>query len=134
MKKATKETDDSMLGTVTSKPTGAAKHDTPNDGRDESALKQKKRALSTSPSSLPHSIASRTNMADNNQINDNGESNKQYVEMIAQKETLHHIEMAWRAQQRLVRRCLGLRLFGEKASTSQSEDINNDTDNIEEGK
>ena len=121
-KKATIETD-AMLGTVTSKPTGAAKHDTPNDGRDESALKQKKRALSTSPSSLPHSIASRTNMADNNQINDNGESNKQNMEMIAQKETLHHIEMAWRAQQRLVRRCLGLRLFGVRRHQHHSQKI-----------
>ena len=112
MKKATKETDDSMLGTVTSKPTGAAKHDMPDDGRDESALKQKKRALSNSSSSLPPSIASLTNMADNNQINDNSASSKQYVEMIAQKETLHHIEMAWRAQQRLVRRIISI--FSDK--------------------
>ena len=127
MKKATK-TVDAMLGTVTSKPTGAAKHDTP-DG-----INQRKRTLSTSPSSLPHSTASLPNMAENNQINDNSAPNKQNMEMIAQKETLHHIEMAWRAQQRLVRRCLGLRLFGEKSSKSQSEDTNNDTDNIKEGK
>ena len=105
-----------MLGTGTSKPTGAAKYDTPVDG-----IHRRKRAQS--PSSLPQSITSRTNMAD-----DNGASNKQNMEMIAQKETLHHIEMAWRAQQRLVRRCLGLRLFGEKAS------VNNDTDNVKEGK
>ena len=126
MKKATSETVDAMLGTVPSKSTGTAKYDTSDDG-----IHQTKRALS--PSSLPQSITARTNMTDNNQINDNGASNKHNMEMIAQKETLHHIEMAWRAQQRLVRRCLGLRLFGDKATT-QSDDINNETDNIKEGK
>mmetsp|Transcript_9122 Transcript_9122/g.19251 ORF Transcript_9122/g.19251 Transcript_9122/m.19251 type:complete len:180 (+) Transcript_9122:3335-3874(+) len=43
---------------------------------------------------------------------------QQGIEMITQKETLYHLDMAWRAQQRLVRRCLGLRLFGETQSST----------------
>ena len=39
-------------------------------------------------------------------------TNRQFIELVARKEALHHVEMAWRAQQRLVRRCLGLRFLG----------------------
>jgi len=35
---------------------------------------------------------------------------EQSIELITQREALYHVEMAWRAQQRLVRRCLGLRM------------------------
>ena len=43
-------------------------------------------------------------------------TNQQIIELIARKEALYHVEMAWRAQQRLVRRCLGLRLLGDLQS------------------
>ena len=45
---------------------------------------------------------------------------QQTIEM--QQETMHHVEMAWRAQQRLVRRCLGLYISSE---ATQSADANN---------
>lgn len=48
---------------------------------------------------------------------------QQRMEMLAQKEALHHVEMAWRAQQRLVQRCLGLRLFGGSQSTNEDDDV-----------
>jgi hypothetical protein len=38
-------------------------------------------------------------------------TNRQIIELVARKEALRHVEMAWRAQQRLVRRCLGLRFL-----------------------
>ena len=50
---------------------------------------------------------------------------RQSIEMITQKEALHHVEMAWRAQQRLVRRCLGLRLFGETQSANEKDGESN---------
>ena len=71
---------------------------------ESNATKPEKRAWSTQ--SLPEN---------ENDVTDryhNDLTNQKIIELIAQKEALHHIEMAWRAQQRLVRRCLGLRLFG----------------------
>lgn len=45
------------------------------------------------------------------------------IETIARKEALRHVEMAWRAQQRLVQRCLALQLqrSSSKASSRKSE-------------
>ena len=45
---------------------------------------------------------------------------QQDIETITKEETLYHIEMAWRAQQRLVRRCLGLRFSEEKEEKDTS--------------
>mmetsp|Transcript_4044 Transcript_4044/g.7210 ORF Transcript_4044/g.7210 Transcript_4044/m.7210 type:complete len:167 (-) Transcript_4044:191-691(-) len=79
-----------------------------------------KRARSP-PSSLPdNSPPSNTETG----LYNNVMTKQQSIEMITQKEALHHVEMAWRAQQRLVRRCLGLRLFGETQSADVKDDCN----------
>mmetsp|Transcript_8742 Transcript_8742/g.19606 ORF Transcript_8742/g.19606 Transcript_8742/m.19606 type:complete len:157 (+) Transcript_8742:252-722(+) len=103
----------------------------PNSSLAASALKQpqsntnliksnpKKRARS--PQSPPqHSSQVKTNAGQYHDV----VTKQQNIEMITQKEALHHVEMAWRAQQRLVQRCLGLRLFGEPQSTGTNDDDN----------
>ncbi|KAL3827103.1 hypothetical protein ACHAXA_002338 [Cyclostephanos tholiformis] len=45
-------------------------------------------------------------------------TNQRLIESIARREALRHVEMAWRAQQRLVRRCLGLRFLGDAQSVA----------------
>ena len=52
---------------------------------------------------------------------------QQTIEAITREETLHHIEMAWRAQQRLVRRCLGLGLLADREA-QDADTIQNDGD------
>ena len=45
-------------------------------------------------------------------------TNQQLIESITRREALRHVEMAWRAQQRLMRRCLGLRFLGDPQSVA----------------
>jgi hypothetical protein len=45
-------------------------------------------------------------------------TNQQVIESITRREALRHVEMAWRAQQRLMRRCLGLRFLGDPRSVA----------------
>ena len=76
-------------------------------------------ALTPSPNL---SISASTSTEDSNNRDNDKPTRQQDIETIAKEETLYHIEMAWRAQQRLVRRCLGLRLLSEEKDTSQADD------------
>ena len=87
----------------------------------ETSNPKRKRTTRSSTNSLPS-----TSNEDNNRDVDEIPSKQQDIEKIAKEETLYHLEMAWRAQQRLVRRCLGLRMFSqekeEKDTQTQADD------------
>jgi len=86
----------------------------------ETNLNKRKRTTRSSTNSL-HIHNSSPSTEDNNRVDDNP-TRQQDIEKIAKEETLYHIEMAWRAQQRLVRRCLGLRMFSEEKDTQTQAD------------
>ena len=85
----------------------------------ETTNPKRKRTTRSSTNSLLNSSPS---TEDSNNRDDDKPSRQQDIETIAKEETLYHIEMAWRAQQRLVRRCLGLRMFSEEKDTQTQED------------
>ena len=57
-------------------------------------------------------------------------SHQQRIETITRNEALRHVEMAWRAQQRLVQRCLGLQLSKPSAAESKTVLSNDSTSNV----
>mmetsp|Transcript_38418 Transcript_38418/g.81959 ORF Transcript_38418/g.81959 Transcript_38418/m.81959 type:complete len:144 (-) Transcript_38418:1206-1637(-) len=83
----------------------------------------KRARSSTEPS--PPSSSSPSETKTGPQYN-NVTTKQQSIEMITQKEAMHHVDMAWRAQQRLVRRCLGLRLFSVTQTGNINDDCNKD--------
>ena len=89
-----------------------------NSNSKESAVEttnpKRKRTTRSSTNSLPS--------PSNDNKEDDIPSKQQDIEKIAKEETLYHLEMAWRAQQRLVRRCLGLRMFSEEKDTQTHAD------------
>mmetsp|Transcript_32281 Transcript_32281/g.59187 ORF Transcript_32281/g.59187 Transcript_32281/m.59187 type:complete len:214 (-) Transcript_32281:1420-2061(-) len=93
----------------------SASNTTPNPNKKRSGNTLLRPTTTQSPTPLPDSsLPSQPKMG---QYYNDVTTKQQGIEMITQKEALHHLEMAWRAQQRLVRRCLGLRLFGETQSS-----------------
>ena len=80
----------------------------------ETTNPKRKRTTRSSTKSLPNNSSASTSTEDSNNRDDDKPTGQQDIEKIAKEETLYHIEMAWRAQQRLVRRCLGLRMFNEE--------------------
>jgi len=85
----------------------------------ETTNPKRKRTTRSSTNSLPNN--SSTSTEDSNNRDDDKPSRQQDIETIAKEETLYHIEMAWRAQQRLVRRCLGLRMFSEEKEEKKTQ-------------
>ena len=83
-----------------------------NESAVETTNPKRKHTTRSSKKSLPNN--SDSPLTKDNNRDDDKPTRQQDIEAITKEETLYHIEMAWTAQQRLVRRCLGLRMFSEE--------------------